>query len=472
MPDLFISHSTKDDSHADGVAALLAEEGVSCWIDHQGGLTPGTPNWDSGIRAAIKDCRAGLLIMSPRSLASEICAAECLLLRDLGKPLYVAYLETCAPTDIWLYIKMIQYADLRMDVKKGAAAIVRALRGDGAPDTPTPVRGRITGGDTMRVYLPYLNSVPLTGRDADVTGLRAMLGAHVTQLTALGGTGKSRIAAEIALSAANGAIWHRCDSTSAPFSVIDLIRQHYGLDEKASDDLVIAALDSVPPLIVIDNAEDIVAGTDRRTAYVALFNRLVAHGAPLLLTSRVVWHELKPRKDYPLQPISLDQAEKLALDFASVEEIALSSADARSLADAARLHPRLIEFSIRQLHERDVRTVLRQLRELKHADVQDALDEMIHRTVRQMRETAKGGERAESLLQRLTVFRGAFGRDAVRALKPTTLSEDEVDDALVLLARWKFVRKDGERYRVEDMVSGALLADVNASSVHFEYYFG
>ncbi len=469
MPDLFISHATKDDTHADALAAALATHDLTCWIDHQGGLEPGTQNWDRAIRDAIKACGAGLLLMSPRSLASDVCAAECLTVRGLGKPLYVAYLDTCAQDDIWLYIKMIQYADLRADFNAGAAAIARALKGEKSPAAPTPVKARITGAETMRAYLPYLNTVPLTGRDADLEKLRAMLGAHVTQITAVGGTGKSRIAAEIALSAAHGAIWHRCSETSGAYQVIDLIRQHYGFDEKTPDDRALAALDSGAPLIVIDNAEDVTAGTERRTAYTDLLQRIAAHGAFIVLTARAVWDELKPRKEHPLHPITLDQAEQVALAFAAAEGITLEAGEARQLAEHSRLHPRLIEFSIRQLHERDFADVKRQLVELKHDDVQEMLDEMIRKTVRQMRETAKSGANAEALLKRLTVMRGAFDREAVRALTPDGMN---ADDALVTLTRWKFVRKDGERWKVDDVVSGALPPDADTQAAHFAYYAG
>ncbi|MGQ9887196.1 MAG: TIR domain-containing protein [Aggregatilineales bacterium] len=97
---------------------------METWVDHRQGIEPGTPNWDKAIREAIAGCNFGLLVMSPRSLASDICAAECLLLRDLGKPLYVLLLDTCPPATIWLYIRLIQYVDGRADL---AAAVSRLL---------------------------------------------------------------------------------------------------------------------------------------------------------------------------------------------------------------------------------------------------------------------------------------------------------------------------------------------------------
>ena len=136
---LFISHSTADDSAVDRLAPLLEAAGITLWVDHRHGIEPGAPNWDSAIRGAIAASDSAALLMSPQSLASDICAAECLLARELRKPLYVLLLEPCPPEAIWLYIKMVQYADLSADFDAGAAALIAALDGTGSADGPTPV---------------------------------------------------------------------------------------------------------------------------------------------------------------------------------------------------------------------------------------------------------------------------------------------------------------------------------------------
>jgi hypothetical protein len=105
---LFISHSTKDDEHVNRIADALEGAGFNVWVDHRSGIPEGTPNWDRAIRRAIVDADISILLMSERSLASDICAAECLLVRELGDPLYVMRLEACRPENVWLYIKMIQ----------------------------------------------------------------------------------------------------------------------------------------------------------------------------------------------------------------------------------------------------------------------------------------------------------------------------------------------------------------------------
>lgn len=191
MPKLFISHATAEDAHANRLARILKAGGIETWIDHDHGLIPGQPNWDDALRAAITTCDAGVLLMSPRSLGSAICAAECDLVRALGKPLYVAYLEEAAPEQIWLTVRMIQYARLYHDFDGEAQRLAEAILGTAASahGAPTASPARITGADVMIQFLPYLYSVPLTGRDADVSALTAMLAAPgVVQLLAVGGT--------------------------------------------------------------------------------------------------------------------------------------------------------------------------------------------------------------------------------------------------------------------------------------------
>ncbi|MCC6801182.1 MAG: tetratricopeptide repeat protein [Anaerolineae bacterium] len=374
-------------------------------------------------------------------------------------------------------IKTIQYVDLRTDFERGVALLARALRGEADAALPTPVRGKITGVDTLRVTLPYLMSVPLSGRDDDLNALRAGLGSardpHVTQIVAVGGTGKSRVAAELALDYPNGAIWHRCTKASKAYEMTELIRQHYGLDEKVSPELVLASLDDAPPLIVIDNAEDVDPDTERRAAYAELAARIATRGVPVVLTARAAWSEMRPFRPHDLVPLTIEPAVRIALDFAAAEGIELAEDRARELAAAGRLHPRLIEFAVRQLHARGFERVKRQLEDLKQAGVQDALDEMIFKTMRQMVEQARGGVGAEQVLHHLTVFEGPFDWDAALALRPAGMDEGALDEALVTLQGWGFVRFDkvSERYTINEVVREALPTDEECHARHFDYYF-
>lgn len=451
---LFISHTTRDDADVNTLAEALEAAGLVTWVDHRQGITPGMPSWDAAIRDAIRDSQAGVFVMSPRSLASEICAAECLLVRELDKPLYVVQLTKPEPADIWLYIKLIQYADLTADFAAGVQSLVDAINGKTGPDLPVPVRGRLTGADAMRLNLPYLHN-PLRGRAADLDHVQNELGPCVLQIVGPGGLGKSRLCAEVALNHPNGAVWHRCSPVSQSVDLLALLRAHLRLPDDAPQTQVLDALDVAPPLVVVDNAEDVTA---HRRQYADLITLLVGRRVPVLLTARTVWTELKPRKDHTPPALSDEVGAQIALDFAASEGLSLPPDDALELARAARLHPRLIEFAVGQLHERGLDRVLRQLRELRGADIRDALDEMIVRTVEQMR-AIPGGSIADSLLRRLTILQGTFTFAAAQALAPAGLDdEDDLDDALVLLQRWQFVRRDAQtnRYSLGPLLREAL----------------
>jgi tetratricopeptide (TPR) repeat protein len=469
---VFISHATKNDTDIDRIFNLLTAAGLSAWVDHKEGIELGV-NWDGAIRTGIEGCDVGVFVMSPESLQSETCAAECLLVRELKKPLYVLRLSVVEPQHVWTYIKLIQYADLVTNFETGVQRLIRTLDDKVDADDLTPINAPVTGMTQLRYTLPYLFSTPMRGRDEDLQKLQTDLSAHTIQIVGTGGLGKSRLVAEIALKYPQGALWHRCSSTSRDTDVIELARQHYGLPDTAKRPQILAQLQHNPPLIVLDNAEDIPRQSDQRRDYLTLIAELNAQGAPLLLTSRVVWDDLKPRYEYTPRALTLEHGTKLVLDFAASENLTLTEAEARQLADKALLHPRLIEFAVQQLHERDFARVLKQLTELKHTEVKEALDEMIHKTIRQMMEQVANGQQAEALLRCLTIFRGSFTQDAAAALQPDVINdEDALDDALVTLQKWRFVRRDVEtkRYRVDELVREAVDVDDTLFPRYADFY--
>jgi tetratricopeptide (TPR) repeat protein len=456
MPQVFISHKTEEDASADKVADLLEQAGFTVWVDHRNGITPNDANWDKAIRTAIQASDFGVFLMSEKSLEPGICQAECQLVLDLDKPLYVARLKAVKPENVWLNIKMVQYADLVTDFNNGVEKLIRAIKGEPAKDLPTPSQARITGGDIMRLHLPFLNN-PLRGRDEDLQFIQSDLGAYVLQIVGTGGLGKSRLCAEIARNYKNGAVWHRCEVTTDSNTLLIQLRQHVGVANDATEELVLNLLQERKPLVVIDNAEEVAPRTPKRAEYVSLLQKLIARGVSVLLTTRVVWDELKPRKHRIPTNLMLAIATQLTLDFAHTEGVPLTEAQAKTLAEAGKLHPRLIEFAVGQLHERSVERVVAQLNTLTHIDIKDALDEMVNKTVAQMSAQAKHGANAEALLRRLAILRDTFDLWAIQALAPETIRDiDTLEDALVTLQQWQFVRREDTRYRLGDLVREAL----------------
>ncbi|HUN10946.1 MAG TPA: hypothetical protein PLE50_01560, partial [Rhabdaerophilum sp.] len=81
---------------------------------------------------------------------------------------------------------------------------------------------------------------------------------------------------------------------------------------EADAETTYTALTARPCLLVLDNAEDVPAGDSRRAGYLTLMSRARGAGACVLLTSRVEWKELKPRKVIDLYPLPDDPALRAA----------------------------------------------------------------------------------------------------------------------------------------------------------------
>jgi len=474
---IFISHSTKDDAQIDHISESLTKAGHGVWVDHRNGITPGTPSWDKAIRDAIKNADVGVFVMSEHALESDICGSECLLIRELNKPLYVLRLTVCKPENIFLYIKQIQYADLVTDFEAGMQTFLDVLGGGIAQNLPTPSRAKITGGETMRQYLPFLNN-PLRGRDDDLATIQTMLTqAGITQIIGVGGWGKSRISAEIALAYPQGAVWHRCSSVSSAGDLLYTLRRHFDLPDDIPQDNILVLLDTHRPLVVIDNAEDVAPKSDRRAGYVDLLGKIAGLGVPVLLTSRIVWDELKPRKQYPPPALNGDIAQTITADFAESQNISLTPNQIAELTRASRNHPRLMELAVALLQEAlPYERLIKRLNDLSHDDMQDALNEMILKTVDQMRHEAKHGETAYALLRNLTWLQATFPYEAIQALAPAGLSDDDLDDAITTLGRYTFLQHDKNtgRYRLGGLVREALGVndDEAVFNAYADYYIG
>jgi tetratricopeptide (TPR) repeat protein len=356
---------------------------------------------------------------------------------------------------------MIQHADLVGDFNKGIDQFLRAIKGETGSigeAMPTGFRAQLTGREVMHFHLPFLNN-PLRGRDEDVKAIQGMLGAHVTQVIGLGGWGKSRISAEITLAYPQGAIWHRCSPVSRSHEVVSLIRKHFDLPDETETDDVLRRLGEYKPLIIIDNAEDVPQQGAVRDGYIVLLKKMNAYGVPVLLTSRIVWEEFKPRKQYPPPAFSPTTAVDVVNDFANRQQITLTTDEAKELAEAARFHPRLIEFAVGQLLETPVQTVIRRLKALKRGEIQDFLDDMIRSTLNSMRQDEEFGIQAFELLHNLTWLQGTFPLEVIDSLKPDTIThEDEFLDALTVLQRYQFVRYNQKerRYALADLLREAI----------------
>lgn len=74
MADVFISYSRKDKAFVQRLHGALAQKGKDVWVDWED--IPPTAEWLSEINAAIEAAQAFVFILSPDSLASEVCGKE------------------------------------------------------------------------------------------------------------------------------------------------------------------------------------------------------------------------------------------------------------------------------------------------------------------------------------------------------------------------------------------------------------
>jgi len=107
MGHIFISYSHKDTDYAHGLANNLQGMGFEIWIDER--LDYGS-QWPSEIQKQLDTCDSFILIMSPRSFASEWVQNELQRAKRRLKPIFPLLLDGDEP---WLSIESTQYFDVR-----------------------------------------------------------------------------------------------------------------------------------------------------------------------------------------------------------------------------------------------------------------------------------------------------------------------------------------------------------------------
>ena len=131
------------------------------------------------------------------------------------------------------------------------AAEARVLGGPG--DLRKHEAPHRSAGDAARLPAAISSFV---GRAHDLARVGALLRAHpLTTLTGPGGTGKTRLAIEVARRAATDAVFVDLARTAAPFETT--VAEAFGIRFDAGDlvDVVAAALADKPTVVVLDNCE-------------------------------------------------------------------------------------------------------------------------------------------------------------------------------------------------------------------------
>ena len=223
-----------------------------------------------------------------------------------------------------------------------------------------------TGAAERASALP-VPPVPLVGRRDELEALRALLGrseARLVVLTGAGGSGKTRLALEVARELADtyadGAVLVELGALSDPDLVVPTIAREVGVGEDTPIDALVSALASREHLLVVDNAEHLRTAAP---AYVQLLSG--AARLTLLVTSRTVLH-LTGEHVFPVAPLEEDDAVELfvrraraaAPSFTLTDEV---EADVRAICRRVDGLPLALELAAARITMLDSRSLLARL---------------------------------------------------------------------------------------------------------------
>ena len=119
----FLSYSRADEVFALRLAADVRRAGISLWVD-QLDIRP-SEHWDRAVEQAVRDCRGIVVILSPRSVASDNVADEISFAIDGGKGVLPIMIERC---NLPLRIARMQVIDATGDYQKAAQQCVAELK--------------------------------------------------------------------------------------------------------------------------------------------------------------------------------------------------------------------------------------------------------------------------------------------------------------------------------------------------------
>ena len=169
--------------------------------------------------------------------------------------------------------------------------------------------------DSHAVVVLPASPNPLVGRDRELAALRALLerrASRLVVLTGAGGSGKTRLALEVARqvgsSYANGVVLVELAPLRDPALVLPTIAQALEVPIDPDDDLVdtlVRSLEAQELLLVVDNAEHVREAASSFAPLVARAPRLT-----LLVTSRAVLH-VSGENVVPVAPLEEDDAVEL-----------------------------------------------------------------------------------------------------------------------------------------------------------------
>jgi predicted ATPase len=314
-----------------------------------------------------------------------------------------------------------------------------------APDPdPAPV------APVLRSCLPRPPS-PLIGRDVELATLRELLGRDDTRLvtiTGVGGSGKTRLALEVAeeLARDSQACFVDLSGLRTADMVLRTIAASVGVRDSGSRSLIegiASVLDDRFLVLVIDNLEHVIDAAVELGDLLAATQRL-----KLLVTSRQALH-LRWEHEFPLQPLQLpttdtngtdaiasaaavdlfvDRARRVRPTFQLTDENAATIAEITRQLDGLPLALELAAARLRVLSPDDLLARLEHRLDALAASAPDA--PVRHRTLREAISWSYEllSDEEQRVFRRLGVFGGGARLDAIEAV----CTADDIDRAAVL----------------------------------------
>jgi TPR repeat protein len=196
MAAIFISHSSRDDTLANEVRALLAKDGyeqVFLDFDKHSGLQAGE-NWERRLYEEIERCHAVVLILTPGWLDSKWCFVEFTQARALGKIIFPLVLSPLGDKRVAPEIQGVDLRDWNADGQEYLRRRIREV-------TDEVARG--FAWDRSRCPYPGINSFDRAdaaiffGRDLEIRQAAERLEARRVQggkrlILVLGGSGTGK----------------------------------------------------------------------------------------------------------------------------------------------------------------------------------------------------------------------------------------------------------------------------------------
>jgi hypothetical protein len=180
----FLSYSRADEKVALRLARDLRGRGVAMWVD-QLDIRP-SEHWDRAIERAVRECRGLVVILSPRSVASDNVADEISFAIDSRKSVLPVMIERCT---LPLRLTRMQVVDATGDYDRALEQCLDELsRRDGitpAPPPKEPPRAPLDAGE-VAVARQRLTEIlgPIANRLVDKAAVKAGSVAELYEMLA------------------------------------------------------------------------------------------------------------------------------------------------------------------------------------------------------------------------------------------------------------------------------------------------